>query len=145
MTRFTDAIGTFLLSGTGAILKATAAEQHTTVSAYVRLAVMEKLTRDGADISTAPDAGTLYDVVPEGRQWALVEGGQVLSYGAAYRNSPPPVDRPTQRWLPVVYEDSEPFDPAKHWRVPHAQGDVVIRDDVVVRTFVIVPKEAAHA
>ncbi len=80
-------------------------------------------------------------------QFAIVEGDKVLSIGR-YQGVVSPADKHKldplpagQRWLPVEYEDSERFDPDKHYRLaplpPRVDGNCV------VRTYPIVARDEA--
>lgn len=85
-------------------------------------------------------AGALYDRV-EGRQrWALIQGNAIA--GLYYHAEKPAPEREGDVWVPVVHEDSEPFDIARHWRLkPHC----TIADDRVIVTFPVVAKSWEHA
>jgi hypothetical protein len=97
------------------------------------------LQLDGFDPMTLPprDAGTLYDAHSDGkRRFARIEDGEIKSVG--YYEAAPD-DRV---WVPVLHEDSEPFDPAKHYRLtPHytlvSEYATPVR---VVVTYPVVPK-----
>lgn len=75
--------------------------------------------------ASSRSAGELYDLMEGQRRYALVtpDGAvQTMSYHAEDPGLPSPalegaeaVDVPV--WLPVVHEDSEPFDIAVHWRL----------------------------
>lgn len=103
-------------------------------STWARQKLYEALRASGRDPVAVPKSGT---TTPGVMQWAIVEGDSVRSFGGAERVStvadkhmaePLPAG---QRWLPVEYEDSEPFDPAKHYRLtplpPRVDGDRVVR------------------
>jgi hypothetical protein len=112
---------------------------------WSRQALTEALKAAGIDpAQIAPrDAGALYDSV-EGRQrYALVTtSGDILamSYHDA-KPEPGPADRGGV-WLPVIHEDSEPFDIAAHWRLAPLVTvvDVYGRLDRVVVTYPVIPK-----
>ena len=92
---------------------------------------------------TSRDAGTLYDRV-EGRQrWARIKDGEIA--GLYYHAEKP--ETPGFVWVPVVHEDSEPFDIAAHWRLAplYALVDVDGKPDRVIVTFPVVPKSLEHA
>lgn len=105
-------------------------------SEYVRQSVIAALQRDGADpalVARSKSAGELYDRLSDGKtRWALVVDGQLVTM--SYLDTKPDDGR---AWLPVVHEDSEPFDAVKHWRLkPEARLD----GDRVVVTFPVVEK-----
>jgi hypothetical protein len=80
------------------------------------------------------DAGALYDLVEGKRRYARIEEGAIKFMG--YFETGP------EDWLPVVHEDSEPFDIAKHWRlapVPRIEPDrVVMVYPVVLKSMELV-------
>ena len=119
-------------------------------SEYVRQALLTGLRLDGFDpADIAPrDAGSLYNVTPDGRRkYAIVSAGRMLvdtlplaecpdiadanHYPAGY------VPADGDRWVPIEYEDSQPFDPAEHYRLAPMQR---IEADRVVRTYPVIPK-----
>lgn len=119
-----------------ALIDQAAAGRGMKSSEWVRRAVLTELALDGFDpAAIAPrDAGSLYTITPEGQQWALIEGDTIADI-TRYLQAKPADDG--RVWLPVEYEDSEPFDSSKHWR-----GTPVARIEAgrVVRSFPIVPK-----
>jgi hypothetical protein len=78
-------------------------------------------------MTTSKTAGEIYDVMSGERQYARVDGDRVLSIGG-YSALPPGAD-----WLPVEFQDSEPFDAKLHFRECPPTAEV--RGDRVVRTF----------
>lgn len=111
-----------------------------TASEYVRRSVVERLSADGFNPAqiASHDAGALYDSVNGKQRYALVtDAGAILAIG--YHHAKPeagPDDR-GRVWLPVVHEDSEPFDISTHWRLAPITR---IDPDRVVVTFPVVPK-----
>jgi predicted transcriptional regulator len=107
---------------------------------WVRQAIRTALQLDGFDpAAIAPrDAGALYD----GKRWARIDGGQIKGIG--YHDAKPDDGNV---WVPVVHEDSEPFDIARHWRlVPHyTLVDVYGTPDRVICTYPVVPKSPEFA
>jgi len=105
-------------------------------SEYVRQALLTGLRLDGFDpADIAPrDAGSLYNVTPDGRHWALVADGTVKAW---QRSIECPPAEPDGLWLPIDYEDSQPFDPAEHYRLSPM---LRIEADRVVRTYPVIPK-----
>lgn len=105
-------------------------------SEYIRRSVVERLEADGFDPGAiAPrDAGSLYNEVNGQRGWALVIGDNIkgMGYFAAK-----PADEQGGTWIPVEYEDSEPFDVMKHWRLPPLDR---LEAGRVVRVYQVVPK-----
>ena len=70
-------------------------------------------------------------------QWALAAGGEI--FGTTFRPKAvadegfaPGTVPDDAVWLPIENRDSEPFDPAKHWRLKplplRVEGDVVVRE-----------------
>ena len=107
----------------------------------VRRFATEGIQRFGIDpaLFAGADAGTLYTVTPEGRQWALLrEDGSFDLVGGRSHEPPRPDDR-GERWVAVEYRDSGSFDPAKHYR--HGPATFV-EGDKVVREYMILPREA---
>jgi len=137
---FSELIQARCQPGFAALLDKAAQARGMSHSEYLRQAARTALQLDGFDPATiAPrDAGSLCDTV-EGRQrYALVEGGKLVTM--SYHDDKPEQDG--RVWLPVVHEDSEPFDIARHWRLaPVAR----IEPDKVVVTFPIVIKSMEHA
>jgi hypothetical protein len=84
-------------------------------------------------------AGALYDRDTEGRQrFARIKDGEIV--GLYYHTEKP--EQEGYVWLPVVHEDSEPFDIATQWRLaPH----YALADDRVICTYPVVPKSLEHA
>jgi hypothetical protein len=124
MSRFPDTIQAKLPPGVASQVEAVASAQHTTTSQYVRTAVMDRLKTD---------AGSLYNVTAAGVPFALVDGDRIVTI--SYHADGKPHDGRT--WLPVVYEDSEPFDIERHWRLAPIDS---IRGDKVVRQYPVVLK-----
>lgn len=118
-----------------------------TASEWVRQAARTCAMLEGtlrrAEVSRS--AGALYDRV-EGRQrWARIVGDQIKGMG--YHADKPAPEREGDVWVPVVHEDSEPFDLAAHWRLaPHfTLVDVYGTPDRVICTYPVVPKSVEHA
>ncbi|SFO74263.1 hypothetical protein SAMN05216330_104453 [Bradyrhizobium sp. Ghvi] len=81
------------------------------------------------------------DGQPGERQYALVEGDQILSI-SEYRSTAPGDPSPGRRVLPVEYADSMPFDPDLHYRLdPVARVD----GDRVVRVYPVILKSEDRA
>ena len=76
------------------------------------------------------------DGQPGERQYALVEGDEILTI-SGYLTSPPGEPGPGRKVLPVEYEDSQPFDPDLHYRLPPTAR---IDGDRVVRTYPVILK-----
>jgi hypothetical protein len=125
-------------------------------SEYVRQSVLTALRADGFDPAVTPpprDAGALYDVINGQRCYALVSGGRILTETTRLDAMPDLADAghwpagyaPSDgdRWLPIGFTDSEPFDPATHWRVPPYVTRIEV--DRVVREFPVVPKSMEFA
>lgn len=123
-----------------AMIAATADRKCTTPSEYVRRAIVAQLTLDGVDLSTgapATPALSLWLEQPaEGKQFALVDGDIVVDYAL---DGAPVGDKRT--WLPLVFADSQPFDPGTMYReTPYLKRD----GDRVLRIYPIRLKSASH-
>jgi hypothetical protein len=120
-----------------------AVARGTKPSEWTRQAIRTALQLDGFDPATiAPrDAGTLYDVLDGKQRWARIEGDQIK--GMTYHDGKPD-DRV---WVPVLHEDSEPFDAACHWRLPphYALVSECGTPDRVICAYPVVPKSLEHA
>jgi hypothetical protein len=88
------------------------------------------------------DAGSLYNEHDGKRRYALVDGDRLITWTGDYLAEAPTDTRPYQdgRWLPIEYEDSEPFDPEEHRRQPPAYR---VEPERVVGVYQIIPKAAA--
>lgn len=98
----------------------------------------ETVPMENSHSVTSRSAGALYDRDTEGRQrFARIDGDQIKGIG--YHD-----DRTGDGnvYVPVVHEDSEPFDPATHWRLaPHyTLVEVAGAPDSVICTYPIVAK-----
>jgi hypothetical protein len=111
------------------IIERAAQSQCMTASEYIRRSVVERLLHDGFKIDIEP------------QQYALVENGAVAIVGPANNRRiaiATKLDEGDPRtWLPVENEDSEPFDPARHWRLAPTYRVDGYR---VVRTYPVIPK-----
>jgi hypothetical protein len=98
-----------------ALVDKAAHAKGTKPSEYVRQALLAGLRGDGFDPATIParDAGTLHDSLNGSQRYAWVDGDQIRA--VSYHHAKPEQDGRT--WLPVRHFDSEPFDPARHWRL----------------------------
>jgi hypothetical protein len=115
-----------------------AAARGCSVSQWTRDAFATALALAGID-PVAEDAGALYDSQDGQARYALVKDGQIIHMG--YHDAKP------EGWIPVVHEDSEPFDPARHWRLkPYFNivdhGGTPVR---VICSFPVVLKSREHA
>jgi hypothetical protein len=103
-----------------------------TPSEYIRRCVIERLRADGFNI--------------EPQQYALVENGSLALVGRANNQRIAIVteldEGDARTWLPVETEDSEPFDPVRHWRLAPTYR---VDGERVVRTYPIVLKSLEHA
>ena len=110
-----------------------AAQRGQKPAEWLRNAIRTALQIDGFDPATIPprDAGTLYDVIDGKQRYALVSPGQPnpIVHVSTYRDAKPDMADVNHHprgympaegdaWVPVVHEDSEPFDAARHWRLP---------------------------
>lgn len=110
-------------------------------STWARQTLYAALRASGVDpvAPASKSAGELYDVMGGKTRWALVADGAVLdlSYFATDPNKDEEQIALGRTWLPVVHHDSDPFDPASHWRLkPEARVD----GDRVVVAFPVVEK-----
>jgi hypothetical protein len=96
----------------------------------------------GKKRSTSRSAGALYDCVEGSQRWARIEGDQIKGIG--YHDAKPDNGNV---YVPVVHEDTEPFDIARHWRLaPHyILVDVAGVPDRVICTYPVVVKSLEHA
>ena len=91
------------------------------------------------------DAGSLYDVDSDGkRRWARIKDGEICGL---YYSAEKPEFAPGYIAVPVTHEDSEPFDPAKHWRLKPHETLVYqyATPDRVIVTYPVVVKSMEHA
>jgi hypothetical protein len=120
-----------------------AADKHLqSKSEYIRQSVLTALSADGFDPAAIPprDAGSLYNVQDGKRRYALVDGDRLITwtdYVAEKPDAAAAAPHEGAAWLPLEYEDSEPFDPALHWR---GHPEIRIEPDRVVRTYPIIVK-----
>ncbi|MGY3240561.1 hypothetical protein ACVMAJ_007451 [Bradyrhizobium sp. USDA 4448] len=78
------------------------------------------------------------------QQYALVSNGELVKPARgdwAVTFKPEHDDR--GEWLPIENEDSQPFDPAQHWRLKPLP--LRLDGDRVVRVYPVVPKSMEHA
>jgi hypothetical protein len=120
-----------------------AKQRGMTSSAWLRSAATTFARLEGTlPTPISRTAGELYDRDTEGRQrWARIEGDQIKSIG--YH-----VEKPDDGvYVPVVHEDSEPFDTTWHWRLKpeYAFIDVDGTPDRVICTYPVVAKSWEHA
>ncbi|MEH2534423.1 hypothetical protein V1277_006281 [Bradyrhizobium sp. AZCC 1588] len=101
-------------------------------STWARQALYAALRASGRDpTGIPPDGGAGI------QQWALVIGDEVK---ALHQANDKPADEQGGRWLPVVYADSQLFDPEIHYRTPPWMRVEASR---VVRTYPVVEKAEA--
>jgi hypothetical protein len=95
---------------------------------------------DPADLDAWLEAGKRKST-SDGEQYALVSPqGEIISI-PTYK--PDLGDTRRGMWLPVINIDSEPLDPAKHWRL--APLPLRLDGDRVVREYPVVVKSWEHA
>lgn len=94
---------------------------------YARQAIIDRLKSDGFDVNGSPT------------EWAKVQGGEVVFTFAEGSNLANLEDR--SGLLPVENVDSEPFDPALHYR--HG-SHFEVEPTRVLRVYHIVPKPGAN-
>jgi hypothetical protein len=107
-------------------------------STWARQALYAALRASGLDPTAIPagDAGSLYDVVDGKQRYAWVDGDQIKS--VSYHDAKP--EHEGRTWLPVKHFDSEPFNPAAHWRL---KPIVTIEGDHVRVEYPVVEKAEA--
>lgn len=142
MTIYSDVLAVRISPAINALIDQAAAMHGQKASERVRQYIRTGLQLDGFDPATIParDAGTLYDVVDGKSRWARIKDGEI--HGLYYHAEKPDF-APGYVAVPVTHEDSEPFDPAQHWRQTPHDVLVVDYDDTptrVIRTFPVVPK-----
>jgi hypothetical protein len=131
------------------MIEAAAGRHLQSRSEYIRRGVVERLQADGFDPAaiTPRDAGSLYNVIAGQRHYALVSAGRILAQTSRLDSVPDLADASHHpvgyvpadgdRWLPVEFADSEPFDIAAHWRLAPIDS---VEANRVVRTYPIIPK-----
>jgi hypothetical protein len=139
--RYSDSVTVRCQPEITALVDRAAKARGTRPAEYIRQALLTGLRLDGFDpAAIAPrDAGSLYNVVEGKQAYALIAGDRIADIG--YHATEPTLETFApglgDRVLPVEYVDSEPFDIAKHWRLPPIDR---IEADRVVREFQVVPK-----
>lgn len=100
-------------------------------SDYIRQALVDRLQADGGS--------------PVGeQQYCLVKDGELLA--TSFKPSKSDIERlGGGQWLPVENEDTEPFDPAKHWRMKPLPLRLDSARGIVVRTYPVITKCQEHA
>ncbi|WGR67837.1 MULTISPECIES: hypothetical protein [unclassified Bradyrhizobium] len=106
------------------LLKAAAERKGLTVSAYLRSLADSALASEGFPVAE--------------QQYCLVRGGELIA-----TSFKPAKDEDGGEWLPIENEDSQPFDPAKHWRLKPLP--LRLDGDRVVRVYPVVVKSQEHA
>lgn len=136
------------------VVNQAAAARQMTVSAWLRHAARTCAALEGFDIpvSLRPCAGD-----PE---WALVQMGDPSRIVRRWSGDDKPdladasqhpagyTPSAGDAWLPIEEADTEPFDPALHWRQVPPQYEIVWvydRLDRVRRLYTVVPKSLEHA
>jgi hypothetical protein len=143
-TRYSDMLHLRLSPSLNAAIDQAARARGTRPSEWCRQALQTGLALDGVTLApVAPrDAGAMYDVTADGQRYARIDGDQIvhMSYSASKPDD-------GQTWVPVVHEDSEPFDSALHWRLaPHyAIVDQYGTPNRVICTYPVVLKSMEHA
>jgi len=108
------------------LLKAAAERKGLTVSAYLRSIADAALASEGFPVGE--------------QQWCLVRDGELI-----LTSFKPAKDPDGGEWLPVENEDTEPFDPAKHWRMKPLPLRLDSARGIVVRTYPVISKCQEHA
>lgn len=108
------------------LLKAAAERKGLPVAAYLRSITDAALASEGFSIGE--------------QQYCLVRGGELIS-----TSFKPAKDPDGGEWLPIENEDTEPFDPAKHWRMKPLPLRLDAQRGIVVRTYPVIAKCMDHA
>jgi len=108
------------------LLKAAAERKGLTISAYLRSITDAALASEGFPIGE--------------QQWCLVRDGELI-----LTSFKPAKDPDGGEWLPIENEDTEPFDPAKHWRMKPLPLRLDSARGIVVRTYPVIAKCQEHA
>ena len=142
--RYSDVVATRMAPELREAIQDAAAMRGQKPAEWVRRALWTALALDGFNPATVlpRDAGSLYDVLDGRQRWARIEGDQIK--GMAYHDAKP---RAGQVYVPVLHVDSEPFDAARHWRLPPhytlvSEYGTPVR---VVCTYPVVVKSLEHA
>lgn len=125
--RFTESLRIRCPASLPVAIDAAAARNLMTASEYIRRSVIDRLRSDGFNI--------------EPQQYALVENGSLALVGRPNNLRIAIVTKldegDTRTWLPVETEDSEPFDPIRHWRLAPTYR---VDGERVVRTYPVIEK-----
>ncbi|UPK23875.1 hypothetical protein [Bradyrhizobium sp. 195] len=108
------------------LLKAAAERKGLTVSAYLRSIADAALASEGFPVGE--------------QQYCLVRGGELI-----LTSFKPAKDPDGGEWLPIENEDTEPFDPAKHWRMKPLPLRLDAARGVVLRVYPVIAKCQEHA
>lgn len=101
--------------------------------------------RKGMSLSTLlrslADSAVASEGFPVGeQQYCLVRDGELI-----LTSFKPAKDPDGGEWLPIENEDTEPFDPAKHWRMKPLPLRLDVERGVVLRVYPVIPKCQEHA
>jgi hypothetical protein len=113
------------------LLRAAAERKGLTVSAYLRSITDAALASEGFPVGE--------------QQYCLVHGGELIA--TSFKPAKADIERlgGDAAWLPVENEDTEPFDPAKHWRMKPLPLRLDTARGIVVRTYPVIAKCQEHA
>lgn len=149
--RFSDQIKLSVLPGLRQLIQRAAMSAGMKSTDFHRKAIDDALRAAGidpAELVRSRSAGQLYDVIEGRRMFALVSGGRVIAQTSRLDAAPDlsdvnhhpagyvPADG--DAWLPIAFEDSEPFDAAVHHR---GSWQLRIEPDRVVREYSVIPRE----
>lgn len=152
--RFSETITVSVLPGLRRLIQRAALAAGMKSTDFHRKAIDDALRAAGidpvAELVRDRTAGELYDVIDGKRAYVLVSGGRILTQTARCEAAPDlsdvnhhpagyvPADG--DAWLPIAFEDSEPFDSAVH----HRKGwQFRIERDRVVHEYNVIPREGA--
>ena len=108
------------------LLKAAAERKGLSVAAYLRSITDAALASEGFSVGE--------------QQYCLVIDGELIA-----TSFKPSKDDRGGEWLPIENEDTEPFDPAKHWRLKPLPLRLDANRGIVVRTYPVIEKCQEHA
>jgi hypothetical protein len=108
------------------LLRVAAERKGLTVSAYLRSLADAALASEGFPVGE--------------QQYCLVRGGELIS-----TSFKPAKDPDGGEWLPIENEDTEPFNPALHWRLKPLPLRLDSARGIVVRTYPVIAKCQEHA
>lgn len=132
--RYSEALTVQVQPGFRSLIDTAALRVGSKPTEWARQALTEALRAAGFD-PAASLAQQQYALVAAGEIVRSPRGVEILSY------DPVPDDRGA--WLPIENQDTEPFDPAQHWRLK--PGALRVEGARVIRPYQVVAKSQEHA